>query len=527
MSANGNDNGSGQKKRSLILAGGGIKVAFQAGALQVWLDEAGLTFDHVDGASGGVFNLAMMVQGMSGLEIADNWRNLNPRAGISFNAAEFPKLLYAESLFTLDNYRKHVFTDWGLDWDKIRASQLNATFNVFNFSRKELQVIEPKDMSEDLLCACVSLPMWFPPVHLNGETYIDAVYLSDANIEEAIRRGADELWIIWTVSERDEWHPGFIATYFQIIETSADGHYKAILKRIAENNAAQAAGGHGEFGRHIEVKELKADVALHYLIDFSKDRMTETVNLGVQRARQWCQEQGIPLKPHPGDFPTDVHEAKTKLSFTEEMKGYVTFGELDYDRGYREGKKSDTSIMFHLTITVDGVNRFVTDPDHDTTDVKGYIKCEALGGQLPVEQGKFNLFVDDQNPAIKRMFYRLFFRDQDGRALTLSGFKLIKDDPGMDLWHDTTTLFTRILDGHLSEQEEAALASDPAQLKQKALASGIIIIHFFDFLKQLTTFRTEGPTLSDRASAMARFGRLFMGKLWDVYARNVLTSGPF
>ena len=29
------------KKRSLILAGGGIKVAFQAGVLQVWLDEAG------------------------------------------------------------------------------------------------------------------------------------------------------------------------------------------------------------------------------------------------------------------------------------------------------------------------------------------------------------------------------------------------------------------------------------------------------------------------------------------------------
>jgi hypothetical protein len=59
------------------------------------------------------------------------------------------------------------------------------------------------------------------------------------------------------------------------------------------------------------------------------------------------------------------------------------------------------------------------------------------------------------------------------------------------------------------------------------VASGIIVIHFFDFLKQLTTFRTEGPTLSDRTSAMSRFGRLFMGKLWDVYARDVLTSGPF
>jgi hypothetical protein len=71
-----------------------------------------------------------------------------------------------------------------------------------------------------------------------------------------------------------------------------------------------------------------------------------------------------------------------------------------------------------------------------------------------------------------------------------------------------------------------AAANDPEKLKQMVKASGIIVIHFFDFLKQLTTFSTEGPTISDRASAMARFGRLFMGKLWDVYARNVLTSGP-
>ena len=229
------------KKRSLILAGGGIKVSFQAGVLQVWLDEAGLEFDHVDAASGGVFNLAMMCQGMSGLEIANNWRDLDPRVGISFNAAEFPKLLYAESLSTLDNYRKHVFPEWGLNWNEIRASELDGTFNVFNFSRKELQVIEPKDMTEDMLAACVSLPMWFPPMHINGETYIDAVYITDANIEEAIRHGADELWVIWTVSDKDEWHPGFVATYFQIIETSAVGHYRAVLRRIQENNEAKEA----------------------------------------------------------------------------------------------------------------------------------------------------------------------------------------------------------------------------------------------------------------------------------------------
>ncbi|HEY0460605.1 MAG TPA: patatin-like phospholipase family protein [Pyrinomonadaceae bacterium] len=509
---------NGNKKRSLILAGGGIKVAFQAGVLQVWLDEAGLTFDHVDAASGGVFNLAMMAQGMSGLKIADNWRNMNPRGGISFNAAEFPKLLYAESLFTLDNYREHVFRDWGYDWNQIRASNLNATFNVFNFSRKELEVIEPKDMTEDLLCACGSLPMWFPPVRINGETYIDAVYMTDANIEEAIRRGADELWIIWTVSQKDEWQPGFVANYFQIIETSADGHYKAILKRINENNAAIAGGQTGEFGRHIEIKELKADVALHYLIDFSQDRLIETVNLGVKRAREWCIENNIPLQPSPVEYPTDVHQADTKLYFTEEMKGFCTLGETDYRAGFQKGKDDGTSIMFHLTITVNGVNRFVTRPEHDTDDVKGYVECEALGGRLPVEKGFFNLFVDDLDPSRKTMLYRLFFYDKDGQPLTLSGFKDVKDDAGFDVWADTTTLYTHIFKGHVEAAGESG-----AQI----IASGIIHVYFFDFLKQLSSFRVEAPTIADKSSALARFCRLFFGKLWDVYARNVLTSGPF
>jgi predicted patatin/cPLA2 family phospholipase len=506
------------KKRSLILAGGGMKVSFQAGVLQVWLDEAGLQFDHVDAASGGVFNLAMMCQGLNGTQIADNWRALNPREGMALNAVELLKFVYAESLFTLDNFRARVFTGWGLDWGKIRATSLDATFNVFNFSTKALEVLTPGQMSEDLLAACVSLPMWFPPIRLGGQTYIDAVYMTDANIEEAIRRGADELWIIWTVSDKDEWNPGFVATYFQIIESTAVGHYRAALQRIAANNAAVAAGRPSEYGRHIEVKELKADVALHYLINVSQDRLTETVNLGVKRAREWCAQHGIAVRTPSTDYPTDVHTAQTTLRFTEEMKGFLTLGESDCEAGYRKGRDANTAIMFHLTITVQGVNRFATRPEHDTDDVRGYVACDAFGGERPVERGWFNLFVDDHDPAVKHMLYRLFFRDGSGRALTLSGRKLIKDDPGFDLWRDTTTLFTRILDGHVTAAQDASAA---------VVGAGIIVIHLTDFLRQLTTFRAEGPTLADRLAAGARFGRLFFGKLWDAYVREALSSGPF
>lgn len=160
-------------KRSLVFAGGGIKVAFQAGVLQVWLDEAALTFDHVDGASGGVFNLAMFCQGMTGTQVADNWRVTSPAAGISVNWRELLRLTNAESLLTLDGYRRNIFNRWGLDWDAIRASTLDATFNVYNFSRHQLDVRSPARMSEYHLVAGVSLPMWFPPIRIEGNAYVD------------------------------------------------------------------------------------------------------------------------------------------------------------------------------------------------------------------------------------------------------------------------------------------------------------------------------------------------------------------
>ena len=48
----------------------------------------------------------------------------------------------------------------------------------------------PSGMHGDLRGGCVPLPMGFAPVTINGERYVDGVYLTDANLMEAIRRGA-------------------------------------------------------------------------------------------------------------------------------------------------------------------------------------------------------------------------------------------------------------------------------------------------------------------------------------------------
>ncbi|MFJ5708105.1 patatin-like phospholipase family protein [Streptomyces sp. NPDC093105] len=504
---------SGSPRRSLLLAGGGLKVAYQAGVLQVLLDEAGLTFDHADGASGGVFNLAMYCQGMSGREIADNWRTLSPLEGVTPNWRELPKGPYARSLFTLDGYRRRVFPKWGLDWERIRATDREATFNLYNFSANELEPVTADRMDEDRFCAGVALPMWFPPVVIDGQTYIDPVYLTDANVEEAIRRGCDELWIIWTVSRRHRWRDGFVANYFHIIETTANGRLKEWLRRIEASNAALRAGEEGEFGRPIEVRLLSGEVPLNYLINFGRDRFTQAVELGVQHARRWCTDQGIAWKPSgPPDLPDDP----TRMRFTERMVGRVVFGADDARTADPSTGGAVAGLALHLTVDIRGMDRFLADPEHEA-ELRGEVVCQELGGRLPVEHGTFGLFVEHSDPQHLRMLYRLHFTDRAGHPLTLSGYKDVSEDSRLGIWKDTSVLHTRVVRGHVGADEEP---------DAEPVAAGTVRIRPADFLRQLTTFRAEAPTLPGRVTTLGRFGRFFAGKLWDVYAQNVLPWSP-
>jgi predicted patatin/cPLA2 family phospholipase len=280
-------------KRSLMLAGGGLKIAFQAGVLQVWLDEAGIEFDHADAVSAASFNLAMWVQGMSGAQIADNWRNFSPITAVNVNWSQLPRLVHARSLFKLDAFRRKIFPAWGLDWERIRASGREATFNVYNFSKHHLYPVTPPEMTEDFLIATASLPVWFPPVRIDGDTYIDAVFNTAINLEEAIRRGADEVRVIWTTSSSGNWRDGLVGNFFGIFESTTNGGYKRVLARIEDNNATIERGAQGEFGRPIKVRELRSEVSLDYLFNFRKARFVTAGDQGVEAARAWCDTNGF------------------------------------------------------------------------------------------------------------------------------------------------------------------------------------------------------------------------------------------
>src|SRR5947209_6657972 len=160
--------GDAVPRRALFCAGGGLKVAYQAGVLEVWLDEVGLEFDHADGVSAGVFNLAMWCQYDSGRRIADNWRGFRPLQAIGVE----PRALLpgAPSVLTYGRFRRNILPRWQLDWDRIRGTSRSASFNLFNVGEQQLLALGAAEMDEDRLMAAVSLPLWFPPVTAGGGT---------------------------------------------------------------------------------------------------------------------------------------------------------------------------------------------------------------------------------------------------------------------------------------------------------------------------------------------------------------------
>jgi cholesterol oxidase len=175
------------------------------------------------------------------------------------------------------------------------------------------------------------------------------------------------------------------------------------------------------------------------------------------------------------------------------------------------GPATHTALKFHLTIETPAIDAFVADGSHEAT-ATGWVRCEALGGKRLVEHGRFNLFVPTGRPGEREreMRYRLHLRDGVGTPLTLVGHKVIADDPGFDLWPDTTTLFTRLLNGHVEPG-----ADDDAPL----VASGVLRITPLSFGRQLTTFRASGAGFAGNLRALGRFDLLFLGELWRVYGK--------
>lgn len=493
-------------RRALVLSGGGMRVSYQSGVLKA-LAEAGLEFAHGDGTSGGGMTLAMLLSGLTADEMCDRWRSLRTRDFVSLMPlSEYLSLSGPMALGSSRGIVEKVFPQLGIDFDRIRRAQgMTGTFNVCNYTRKVNEVFTHEEIDAELLVAGMSLPIFMPPVRRGGTWYTDSAFIRDANPLEAVRRGADEVWIVWTLGNSPEYRPGLFAQYIQMLEMSANGALFEDFERIADINRRIAAGERVD-GRttpvRVHVIAPQRPLPLDPDLYFNNVDAATLIDMGYRDARRYLSErrdEGVPLTWEA----TAMTDGTLGITFRETMTGPFAMGETDPAAGEQAGRRAGTELSMHAAVEIDDIEGFVADETH-TGGLTGHIDFAPLGMKIPADRGVFRLFSPGDRPGVRYMVYELGFQHA-GRAYYLAGRKEVQNDRrGTDLWNDTTTLLTRLHEGND--------ASGPV------LGAGVLRLGVGDLARLTSTLHVvnaKGP--GDHAKALATFGRFFMGSLWETY----------
>jgi predicted acylesterase/phospholipase RssA len=332
----------GAVRRSLVLAGGGMRVSYQAGALAA-LEEAGLRFHHVDGTSGGTMNLSMMLTGQGSAEMGERWRALDPRSFSTLSPwRDYVRTPRWPGLGDARGLRDKVFPHLGIDVGLIRrAAGITGTYNVCNFATKTAEVVEHPDVDLDLLVAAVSLPVLMPVVTRSGTPYTDAVWVRDSNVPEAVGRGSDEVWLVWCIGNTGVYHNGLFRQYVHMIETAANG---ALGRDLAYTEARWP-------GRPVRLHVIKPQhpIALDTAYYFGRVDASAFIGLGYQDACRYLDDPK-PVSPPWDHVPTRMSEAPPGATVRLVLGGPFAIGDYSPVDGARVGVDQGTSVALHLLL---------------------------------------------------------------------------------------------------------------------------------------------------------------------------------
>lgn len=484
--------------RALVLAGGGMRVAYQAGAIKA-LHEAGLRFGHADGASGGTINLAALLSGVTPDDLCARWRALPVKKFASLRpAGEYLHALNLPALGDADGMLDTVYPALGIDMARIRAATgIAASFSLCRFDDKTVVALPHVQLDIERLVAAASLPILMPAVRAEGATWTDAVWIKDANLLACVERGARELWLIWCIGNTSIYRNGAFNQYVHMIEMSAVGALNVELAAIAAINERIARGetvyGHRE---PIVVHVVKPETPLPLDPDFYCGRIDAAtlIDMGYRDARRALRRPPVPLAPDA----TRMREPGTGISFRETMHGGFALGTDDA----QAGSLGKDALTMHATIHIHDIAAFVADPQH-RADLTGHIDFAPFGTAIPAESGVFQLFAPSGDPGLSYMVYELGF-EHAGQAYYLAGKKHVRIGWPWRLWGETTTLYTTL---HAGRDADAPV-----------VGAGVLRLGVAELLSLLATLHaTQAPGSGAAVGAVWRFCKFFATALLRTY----------
>lgn len=363
-----------QSKRALILAGGGMRVAYQAGVMKA-MKEEGLAFSHADGASGGIFNAAMLASGYSVENILEKWKTLNFNHFTSFiKLKEYFRPWNLRALGDADGIRDKVLPHFGVEIKKINNLKLPVTFSVCNFTKKTVDTLTTGEVEENHLLAGVSLPILMPALKVKNDWFIDAVWVKDANLVEAVKRGAEDLWLIWGIGNYPSYLSGSLNQYVHSIEMSANGAIFEEFEQIKWINRLIDLG-HSPYDQTRKIKVFVVKPKLPLPLDpelFLKKITARTlINMGYQDAKNYLK--ALPENGDVLDFSaTQTIDSGDYLCIPMEFSGEILEGEKKHQ------------VVFHLFLRISHSNEFKILEAFSSLCLEER-KEEMIGGETSVE----------------------------------------------------------------------------------------------------------------------------------------------
>lgn len=190
------------------------------------------------------------------------------------------------------------------------------------------------------------------------------------------------------------------------------------------------------------------------------------------------------------------------ITFQETMQGWFALSSRDPVAGEQKGRHEGTKLAMHADVKIDDLDAFIAIREHGAS-LSGLIDFQPLGMGLRASSGLFQLFSPGPSDDSRRMVYELAF-NADGAPYYIAGEKRVRNNAGVDLWRDTTTLYTLMHRGSDKSGE--------------VVGAGILTLGVPQLLALVSTLK---PSNGGDMSTIAAFGTFFFGELWDVYAPHV------
>ena len=187
-----------QKKIGLVVEGGGMKCAYNAGILDAFLDE-GITFDYCIGVSGGSGNLASYLAGQRGRNLRFFTEHIH-----SQNYFGLRSLLKTGDLFGLKYIYGELTRKEGedpLDFPALMNNPAEYEIVVTNALTGLPEYYGREMMAQDdyrLIMASSAIPVACHPVELNGVPYFDGGLTDAIPVRRALEQGCDKLVVVST-----------------------------------------------------------------------------------------------------------------------------------------------------------------------------------------------------------------------------------------------------------------------------------------------------------------------------------------